>query len=1062
MLLALLCSQLALHAQTSSLSGTVSDRTGAVVPGVKVLLVNTATNEEFSTASNVAGIFTLPLLKPGTYELRVEHTGFKQFRQPGVIIETGTASRADIRLEVGAVADQVTVQAEAPLLKEESSSVATVVRRETIANMPLVGRRAASLARLSGFVVQNGTGSNFTMAGGRGDNTNFTIDGGNAQNILLGVASLNFDPPIDSLEEFNVEVSNFKAELGRSGGGAVQMTTRSGTNKWHGSAYEFLRNDAFDARNFFSAAKPKLRYNQFGGSFSGPIRKDKTFFFANSEWIKTGSGQTRVLSVPTQAEVGGVFAGRVNDPLNAFNPFPNNTIPVSRMDPVGRAIAQYYPEPNIPGQPSRTANYRINNPTGSNTHVIVARVDHTFSSKDRIYFRHLQNLNDSFQDPVFRDATDQFGEKITQSYFSWSPTWLHTFSPTTVMEARYAYDRRKFRPNTASKGLGIPAKIGLKGTNELYFPRVNVTGLESFGRGEHERIQEPIRGDHFTSSLTKVAGAHTLKFGVEYRRSFNSDTALGSAGGNFNFIPTGTGDALASLLLGHTSAASRDESKPIISNARTLGLFAQTDWKVARNLTLNLGLRWDLDTPRFESSNQQNSFDRAAINPVCNCPGVVTFSGQGGLSKYASGFDYNNFGPRVGFAWKLRDKWVVRGGGAILFVGQYDQATPLAVRAGFSTAIALTSPDGGSTPAMLLRNGLPPTVSNVLTAGFGAVPIGANPNTAIEFFETGKRAIPYLQTFNFNIQRQLRGNMMFEIGYLATLGHKLTVTGTRTINQVAPSRIRAGNSQILRPFPQFSNVSVHSPVIGNSNYHGMNLRLDKRLSRGIQFGMNYTWAKMIDDVNSRNEIGNSPAIADFYNRRADRGLSGNSIAHRWIGNTVWEVPVGRGRTMNTQNPVLNAIAGGWSTGIIMELRSGAPFGVVENNAAAIYPTAAAVRPNVVGTFAYNPDWRANVLRQTFFNTGVFAAPTQFTFGNAGRTIAEGPGAVIGDISVLKDFVLPWEGHRLQFRWESLNFLNRANFGNPIGGRGNPNFGLITGLIGGNQARINQLGLHYRF
>ncbi|MCX6603333.1 MAG: TonB-dependent receptor, partial [Acidobacteria bacterium] len=946
--------------QTSSLNGTVMDSTGAVVPGVTVKLINSATGELYPTTSGPAGIYAIPLLKPGRYDIQVEHPGFKNFRQTGLVIETGLPSRADIRLEVGGVGESITVEAEAPLLKTESSSVGNVVRRETIANMPLVGRRAASLARLSGFVVQNGTGSNFTMAGGRGDNTNFTIDGGNAQNILLGTATLTFDPPIDSLEEFNVELANFKAELGRSGGGAVQMTTRSGTNKWHGSAYEFLRNDAFDARNFFAASKPVLRYNQYGGSFSGPIIRNRTFFFANSEWIKTKSQQTRLLGVPSAAEVAGVFPGRVNDPANAFNPFPNNTIPVSRMDPVGRAIAQYYPEPNVPGQPPRTTNFRVNNPTRANTNTIVTRIDHTISSKDRLYFRYLQNRNNNSQDPVFRDNTDQYGETIENAFYSFSPTWIHSFSASTILEARYSYDRRKFQPITASKGLGISEKIGLRGTNPLYFPRVNVTGLESFGRGEQERIQSPIRGDQYTGSITKITGRHTMKFGAEFRKSTNNDTPLGTAGGSFAFIPTGTGDALASLLLGHVNTGSRDESASIISNASTLGLFAQTDWKVTSNLTLNLGLRWDLDTPRYESTNQQNSFDRAAINPVCNCPGVITFSGRDGLSKYASAFDYNNFGPRVGFAWKPRDKWVIRGGGAILFTGQYDQATPLAVRAGFSTAVSVTSLDGGLTPAINLRAGLPPAVSNQLSPAFGAVPIGANPIFAVEFFEPGKRPIPYLQTFNFNIQRQLPWNTVVELGYLATLGHQLTVTGTRTINQVDPTRIRAGNVQALRPFPQFSNVSVHSPTIGNSNYHGMNLRVEKRYSRGLQFGMNYTWSKMIDDVNSRNELGSSAAIANFFNRAADRGLSGNNIAHRWIGNTVWELPVGKGRPVNIANPVMNAIIGGWSTGIILELRTGAPFGVVENNAAAIFNSAAAVRPNVVGNYEQNASWRANV------------------------------------------------------------------------------------------------------
>ncbi|MBM3726172.1 MAG: TonB-dependent receptor [Acidobacteria bacterium] len=381
--------------QTSSLSGLISDSSGAAVPGVVVKLANTLTNEQYTGVSSSAGNYTVPLLKPGIYEVRVEHTGFKQFRQTGIVIETGVPAHADIRLEVGGVTEQITIEAEAPLLKTESASVGNVVRRETIANMPLVGRRAAQLARLSGFVVQNGTGSNFTIAGGRGDNTNFTIDGGNEQNILLGVATLNFDPPIDSLEEFNVEISNYKAEMGRTGGGFVQMTTRSGTNNWHGSAYEFLRNDALDARNFFAARKPVLRYHQFGGSVSGPVVRNKTFFFYNLEKIRTRSQATRVLGVPNPSEIAGRFAGTITDPLANLAPFPNNTIPAARMYPVGLAIAQYYPEPNVPGQPSRTANFRVNNPTGGDPTVMVGRGDHTFSANDRFYIRYLHNVNNT-------------------------------------------------------------------------------------------------------------------------------------------------------------------------------------------------------------------------------------------------------------------------------------------------------------------------------------------------------------------------------------------------------------------------------------------------------------------------------------------------------------------------------------------------------------------------------------------------------------------------------------------------------------------------------------------
>jgi hypothetical protein len=908
------------------------------------------------------------------------------------------------------------------------------------------------------------------MAGGRGDNAMWTIDGGNAQNILLGVATLNFDPPIEALEEFNVEVSNYKAELGRTGGGVVQMTTKSGTNDLHGSAYYFLRNDALDARNFFAAGKPVLRYNQFGASIGGPIKKDRTHYFFNYEGTRVKRQQTQIVSVPTRAETRGDFSGRatVRDPLTGA-PFPNNTIPASRLDPVGAAIAALYPEPNVPGAASRSNNYRVNQLINNPGNVYVARLDHSFSAATRAYGRFLASNGFNDNAPIFpTPGVDILHFRNVNSFYNWSVTGLHNLSPTTILEGRFTWDRRKFLALSGGRDLGLAQKIGLKGVNERFFPQVTITGLTGFGRGEHERLQVPIRGDHVSNTLTQVRGSHTLKFGWEFRRSRNDDLWSGLGGGQFGFNPVATGDALASLLTGWVNNAARAEALLIRSRANALGAFAQTDWKVTPKLTLNLGLRWDLDWPRFESiDNRQNSFERNLINPVCSCPGALVWSGRGGRSKYAHNFDYNDFGPRVGFAWRIGDQWVVRGGGAIVYIGQYDQATPLVANIGFSIRSDFVSPDGGRTAALLLRDGLPPfpvPTEADLVPGFGAVPIGQNPQLSVQFFEPRDRPVPYLETFNFNIQRTLPRNMVLEIGYLSTLGHKLTAPGTRSINQVPPNLIGPGNVQVLRPFPQYSDVRVIAPTVGNSNYHGINFRIEKRYSAGVQFNANYTWSKLIDDVESRNELGGNAgdnAFANLYDRRADRGLSGNHINQRFVSSMVWELPLGRGKAVQVQNCVLNQIIGGWSTGLILEIRTGSPFGVIENNAATIYPTSATVRSNAIRPYRGNPNWRDNVLGHTFFDPSVFIAPPRFTFGTLGRTVAIGPGAFIGDLSVLKDFRIR-EGRRVQFRCEMLNFANHPNFDLPNQLRGNTNFGRINSLIGGNQARIIQLGLHFKF
>ncbi|HYZ85231.1 MAG TPA: TonB-dependent receptor [Bryobacteraceae bacterium] len=1057
--------------QTATLTGTVHDTSQAVVEAVVVRATNVNTGETFSGVSTSAGVYTIPLIKPGDYNLVAESKGFKQYQQTGIRLETGATVRIDFTLAVGTVSETVTIEAAAPLLTTDNSSVGSVVRNSTIANMPLIDRRAAQLVRLNGFVVQNGTGSNFTMAGGRGNNAMWTIDGGNAQNILLGVATLSYDPPVESLEEFNVEISNYKAELGRSGGGYIQMTTKSGTNQFHGSLYEFLRNDKLDARNFFAASKPVLRYNQYGGSLGGPIRKDKTFFFVNYEGLQIRRQQTIVASVPSVAETRGDFSALstvIRDPETGV-PFPGNVIPQNRLDPVGAAIAGLYPAPNVEGARSRTNNFRANQATSTTTHVGVARIDHSFSDNDRLYGRLLVNETDIFNAPVFPvPGTDPWHSSNDNSYYSWALTWQHSFSPLTMLEARYSWDRRKANAVSGGTDLGLAQQLGIKGTNDRFFPQINIPGLTGFGTANHERLQVPIRGDHYTTTVTRIVGAHTIKFGGEFRRSTNDDLWSGSGGGVFGFNQTATGDPLASLLTGWALSGSRAEALLLRTRANAIGLFVQTDWKVTQRLTLNLGLRWDLDTPRRELvDNRQNSFDQFALNPVSNTPGVITWSGRNGLSDYAHNFDKNNFGPRVGFAYRVADKWVIRGGGGVLYVGQYDQATPIVANIGFGLRTDVVSRDGGRTPGFLLRNGLPPAVqpsNDLLVPGYGAVPVGQNPTLAVEFFEPSGRRVPYLFNFSFNIQRQLPGNAVFEIGYLSTLGHKLTAPGSRSINQVDPSLIsQGGNIQALRPFPQFSDVRVIAPTIGNSNYHGLNLRVDKRFSSGLQFTANYTWSKAIDDVESRDEIGGNGgdnAFANQYDRSADRGLSGNHIAHRFVGSVVWDVPVGKGRTISTSG-LLDQIVGGWSTALIYEARSGSPFGVIENNAAAIYPTAATVRSNAIAPYRENPNWRSNVLGESFFDPSSFVAPAQYTFGNLGRTVAIGPGAIIADLAILKSFVIR-EQQRLQFRMEMLNFPNRANFGLPNQSRGVANFGRISTLLPGNQARIIQLGLHYKF
>jgi hypothetical protein len=381
--------------------------------------------------------------------------------------------------------------------------------------------------------------------------------------------------------------------------------------------------------------------------------------------------------------------------------------------------------------------------------------------------------------------------------------------------------------------------------------------------------------------------------------------------------------------------------------------YVQDDWKISSRLTVNVGVRWEMDTPRRELfDNRMNSFDLSAINPVSKTPGVVTFAGRNGVSRYAHDFDYNNFAPRFGFAFRMADKWVLRGGSALLYMGLYDQATVINATNGFSYRGSFVSPDNGLTPSFRLRDGMPPfdpPTEKDLTPGFGAVPFGASPQNSIEFFQPGPRPTSYLMSFNFNVQRQLPGQMVAELGYLSTEGRKLASTAAITLNQVPPQLMGPGNAQTRRPYPQFTDVTLVAQPFGNSNYHAFNIKLDKRYSRGLHFETNYTFAKGIDDVESRGELGGGSGngFENAYNRRGDRGLSGNAIKHRWISSVVYELPFGKGRTVDISNAFVNGVLGGWTLGYIGEIRTGAPYGVVEqtNQTNSFSPSN---RPNVAG------------------------------------------------------------------------------------------------------------------
>ncbi len=1075
--IALMVGTLPLAAQTQTrLTGTVTDDTGSVIPGARITVSNINTGVTLETETNASGSYNFPFVASGQYELICEFEGFKTHSQSGIVLETGTVRGVDIELQIGDVTETIQVEAAAPLLETESSTVGQFIERDTVFNMPLASRRSASLVRLLGNVTYRNEGGAealpfFSMAGGRSRNQMWTLDGTVIQNMSLGIAQLGLNPPAESLQEFKVEQSNYSAEYGRAGGGFIVMTTRSGTNDFHGAAYEFFRNQAIDTRTFFAPGKAPLRYNIFGASAGGPIAKNKSFYFFNYEGGRRRNGVTYSSDdVPHVPEVGGDFSNRaglaLKDPLSDGEVFGNNRIPASRIDALGRQIASWYPAPNVGGDLSKApANNFVNNASNALTQdFYTVKLDHNFGNNDRVYGRFQFSRNPLVVAAVYpNEFADPRAGTRANRHTNVTGAWIHHFSPTLIQDVRINWGRRLHINRSAGRFAGKNGELNIGGVNPEASPRIIVNGLTALGAGNHERIQTPIETWQFVDTYTWVAGNHQIRFGGEWRFAMNVDDFNSATGGRFSFGNRATGVGLAELLLGHVGSGTLIDADILESRTDYFGFFVQDDWKVTPNFTLNIGLRWELDTPRWErQDNRQSGFDPTVTNPVCNCPGVVTFSGRDGRSKYAHNFDANNLGPRVGFAWEAANGFVVRGGYGINYNGMYARAVPFTLFNGFSLSGSFSSPDGGFTKAFALSDGMPAVEREELTSAFGAVPIGSRPRLAPDFFQQNQHNGMH-QQWNLGIQRELPGRLLTEISYIGNVGHNL---GGANVNlnmiPLVNGRGPDNQAQSLRPFPQFNAVWHESPAWGNSAYHSMNVKAEKRYSGGMNFLLNYTWSKFLDDVEAATELGGE--VGNGYQhislRHLDKSLSGNDVRHRFIGSIVYELPVGKNRPLPVNSAALDALIGGWGIGMIAEFRTGVPFGVIENtNRSNTF--AHVQRPNLLGSVSRLSDWRSNVRGNNYFDPSLFEAPGAGLIGSAPRNLCCGPGFNGFDLSVHKWFEFT-EKHKLQLRGDFYNLFNRPSFANPELRRGRGGFGRVNGVLVGSSGRLAQVSLRFEF
>lgn len=1075
--------QLRGQSNLAGVSGVVTDSSGGSIAGVVVTAADPQTGIAKTAKTNTSGFYNIENLAIGTYRLTIEHPGFRKYVRENITVTTGQRLGLDIHLELGDTQQAITVTAEAPLTETRSSDVSQLIESKSIAALPLGNRKTLNVLQLSGAAVFVGyplntpanVNPNFSLAGGRTQSQMAWIDGSNAQNIRIGAGQINMDPPVEAVQEVKVLSNNYAAEYGGSAGGVVIETTKSGTNQFHGSAYEFLRNNAFDAPGFFapirngSKVSPELRYNVFGVTAGGPIRRDKTFFYAAYEGQRLVTASTNTLSVPTLLQRGGDFSQTfasngalvpIYDPnstrlINGSyvrTQYSGNRIPTSQLDPVALKVLGYYPLPNqSPSNIAGANNFSANEVVGSPADFFLIKVDHNLGENDKITGRYIRvagttNLGSIYPQNGAGDP-NTFSVNTIQYVFG---SWTRSLGPTRVNDVRFTFNDRVFHSLSAGLGGGYPAKLGLTGVPADAFPQFTVSGYSGLGASTQERRQSPIQQEQVVDNFSWVRGRNTFKFGFEARRSFDRDELLTSVSGAFTFAtqPTGlpgnssTGNGLASLLVGFPTAFSELQTQTLNRSSWYFAAFAQDDWTVTPSLTLNLGVRWETDTPMVDSNNRMNSFDPSQINSVSGTPGVVKFLGVNGYPTKPYSTDWNNFGPRFGFAYKLghSEKTVVRGGFGIFFSHPFDAGVPTANTLGFSLQAALNSPDNGITAPFLLRNGVPAQASTAtLNDSFGAVRVGTNPNTAVTYFDRS-RATGYAEQFNLGIQRQLPGTMVIEASVLGNLSRKLPMSNL-SIDQIAPQVLTLQTAtQAYRPYPQFSNVSIQSPTIGVSNYYAGLVRIEKRYSYGLNFGANYTWSKLLgnlNDVGSALGAENGP-YSNYYNRRADYGPQSNDIRHRIVMNTVYELPFGPGKRWLADN-VAGQVIGGWVLGVLGTVQTGPPVTAITQTNSCNCFSAGSQRPNVLSDPNLDSPERSI---GRWFNTSAFTQPATLTFGNEGLGILRAPGRVNFDFSLARTFRIT-ERFRAELRGEFFNGLNHTNLGLPGTTYGSSTFGVIS-------------------
>jgi hypothetical protein len=1019
-----------------SIVGRVTDASNKPLANADVVLVDEETNRRRNAKTSANGEFAATLLPAGTYRVEASLTGYRNSSR-AVALLVDQEIYIVIPMLPAKSFEHVEVSTAAGLLNTESATLSTVVQNRAILNLPLDGRNTFQLALLVPGAVPAAPGSagsvrgafTFNMNGAREDANNFLLDGViNEDPKLNGFA---IAPPVDAVREYEVLTNSYDASFGRNAGAQVNVVLQSGTNKLHGTVYEFLRNAALDATNYFVPADevaPQDVRNQFGASLGGPIRKDRTFFFVNYEGLRVREGITQTTNVPTALERVGNFSQSSLVPIDVLTgqPFPNSVIPSTQMSPVALAIAALYPLPNLPtvGQ-----NY-VSSPTEKNRgDQFDSRLDHSLSKASELSFHYCFSDNDLFE--PFGDTSSSafvpgYGNYVPGRAQNVMLSETHIFSPSFLNEVRLGFDRVSLQVNQQNQHNNLNQVVGMPtpwmNPRDTGLTQIVVSGFSTLGDEINNPQQNTSNIYELTDNASWTHGTHLVKFGADLRRLQQNAFADVESRGLIEFSGF-TGNALAEMLQdvpSFTELAQLDNPQHLRS--QSYNFYAQDEWRASPSLTLTLGLRYEYNTPAVDPRDRATIYDPYTHSIVA--------VGKNGIPRAGYYADGNNFGPRVGVAWTpdRARKWVIHSGYGIY----YDQS-----------ALAPSQGLYFSPPYFNLQIFVPSAQFPIfLEDPFPSNYPGFIPSSAFTFQRNLRT--PYVQQRNFSVERQLGSSSVVELAYVGTKGTKLI--DNRDINQANPSPQPVN----LRPVPQFADIDAYESR-GNSSYNALQASFTQRLHAGLSAFASYTWSKSIDDGSSFFSSAGDPNFPQNSNNPgAERALSNFDISQRFTLAYSYDLPL----------PAKNVLLRGWQTNGLWTFQTGFPFTVtllpgVDNSNTGIPSIQFGVvdRPNLVG----NPHL-SNPGPDAWFNIGAFAISPYGTFGNAGRNILTGPGFSSVDISAIKNTPLR-EGLTLQFRAEFFNLLNSPNFFLPDSFLGSPAFGRV--LAAGTPRRL-QFGLKLMF